>query len=89
MRAPGTRKRSARHRLTLWVGGPEAVEGECWWYAFDRDRELHSACAVAHKQGADIPDDTYIDADPSMSQDTDDHGYGRNTTAILPWEEGE
>ena len=87
--APGTRKRSARPRLTLWVGGPEAVPGVHWWYVQIPDWGDVCACEVAVAVGVKIPASTYEDADPSMSQRTDIFERGHNTTAILPWEEGE
>ena len=76
-----------RSKLVVYLGGPRARPGDyCWWY---RDGPwLAGMCCAAAKAGAEIPDDTYHDADPEVSSNEMCNWElrGTNSTALLPLE---
>ena len=70
--------------LRFYRGGPVAV---CHNFtSFWVTENGVNGCDVARYFGADIPRDTYREADPAFSQ-FDFEGVGVNYTALLPVEE--
>ena len=77
--------------LRFYAGGPRAIRGTFYWVA----SEYCNGCKVARMAGADIPSDTYNDADSKVSQYLGTlsflfpRSHGANHTAILPLEDEE
>lgn len=65
--------------LRFYIGGPVAHRGLFFWVA----ARWHTGCFVAFRAGANIPPDTYRNADRKVSQYNEFDGMGTNDTAIL------
>lgn len=75
-------------RWVLWKRGPEVEPLEWFWGQETPLPDSGYACYMARKDGFEIPSDTYIWADPKISQSRYEIApkRGHNRTAILPWE---
>ena len=71
-------------KLVAYLGGPRVRAGDYYWL-YRRGHYVEGLCGAADRAGADIPSDTYLEADIQVSA-IDSVIRGVNTTAILPLE---
>ena len=77
-------------KLVAYLGGPRVRPGDFYW-CYRRGHCVEGLCGAAVRAGADIPADTYLEADPQVSAFECVTAYdrvvvGANPTAILPLE---